>query len=407
MLKVCTLFLFLLLSISSISGAETIKNWEDSGVDATVGEVTASDGTSLSYAEFGDAETSNATMVLVHGWISAKEFWNKQVKDLVDSNVHVIAYDYRNHGESGPSRDLNSTYADAMAKMSISGLASDLRDIIHAFDLDQQETPITLVGHSMGGMVIMKALEIFGHDELNVGSVALVDSSLTEFAPDAVPEEQRSEMGAETTNSMFLEMLASMGGPNGTEYRNNLYSTAYFTKDLSSEELETVEEYLNKAPLEPSIALGYSVLGTYGNGNAMIDIAINNALGAGVPVLGIALRPSAGRGYRYTTERKEEASVGGCDFKIVDLSEGFPDDNTAHFAFWQEETKDTAEAVTEALVDFAHNSLSDECAELPEGGKVDTGTGVEMTMTSTAASVHASSALLMMVAATIATFVVA
>merc|ERR1712227_453284 len=165
-----------------------------------------------------------------------------------------------------------------------------------------------------------------------------------------------------------------MSGPNGTEFRTTVYSTSYFTEDASPEELDMVAEYIDKAPLAPSAALGYSNLGSFGNGYAMIDITINNALGAGVPVLGIALRPSAGRGYRYTTEL---------------------------FAFWQEETKDTAEAVTEALVDFAHNSLSDECAELPEGGKVDTGTGVEMTMTSAAASVHASSALLMMVAATI------
>merc|ERR1712224_11218 len=96
---------------------------------------------------------------------------------------------------------------------------------------------------------------------------------------------------------------------------------------------------------------------------------------------------------------------GGCDFTILDLSEGFPDDNTAHFAFWQEETKDTAEVVTEALVDFAHNSLSEECAELPE---VAPGTDVEMTMPSTATSIRTSaSALLMMAAAIAATFVVA
>jgi len=273
------------------------------------------------------------------------------------------------------------------------------------FDLDQQETPITLVGHSMGGGVIMKALEIFGHDELNVGSVALVDSSLTEFAPEAVPEEQRSEMGADMTNSMFLEMLATMSGPNGTEYRTTAYSTGYFTKDISQEELDMVAEYIDKAPLEPSVALGYSNLGSFGNGYAMIDIAINNALGAGVPVLGIALRPSAGRGFRYTTERKEEASVGGCDFTILDLSEGFPDDSTAHFAFWQEGTKDAAEAVTEALVDFAHNSLSEECAELPE---VPPSTDVEMTMPSTATSIRTSaSTLLMMAAASAAMFVVA
>merc|ERR1712146_458302 len=199
-------------------------------------------------------------------------------------------------------------------------------------------------------------------------------------------------------------MLADMSG--GKDIQFGIYSS-YFTEDALPEEMAMVEEYVDKAPLEPSLALSYSVIGTYGNGHGMIDIAINNVLGVGVPLLGIALRPSAGRGYRYTTERKEEASVGGCDFTILDLSEGFPDDNSAHFAFWQEETKDTAEAVTEALVDFAHNSLSEECAELPEGGKVDTGTGVEMTMPSTAVSVRTSSALLMMVAATVATFVIA
>merc|ERR1712003_331002 len=211
-----------------------------------------------------------------------------------------------------------------------------------------------------------------------------------EIAPDSVPEEQRLQMGAGMTNVGFLGMLKNMLGPDGETARLDAYS-GFFPEDISPEEWAVVEEYVAKAALEPSVALEYTGIGTFGNGNGLVDIAINNVLAAGVPLLGIALRPGTARGYRYTQERKEEVeTLGGCDFTIVDLSVGLPDDQRAHFSFWLEETKDIQEEVSNALVDFAHSSLYEECAELPDAAGEAVDTSVEMSMPSTSASVRAS-----------------
>jgi len=293
------------------------------------------------------------------------EFWSKQLKDLVDNDVHVIAFDQRNHGASGPSRELNSTHATAMAKMSISGLASDLRDLVYALDLDKKENPITMVGHSMGGMVILKALETFGNEALNVGRLALVDSSLTEFATKSTPEEQRMHQGAGMTLTDAIQAMGRVLGPDGEAVRLGMYSE-FFDEDISPEEWAIVEEYVGKAPLEPSVALFHTSMGTFGDGNGMVDIAINNVLGEDVPVIGIALRPSTAKGFRHTIKRKKEANVGGCNFRIVDLAEGLPNDSSGHFSFWSDQRKDVQEEVNKALVDFVHSSVSEACGQKEE-----------------------------------------
>lgn len=334
----------------------TVANFANSSVTATMGEVKASDGTTLSYVEVGDP--ADPTMVLVHGWLSSKEFWSKQLKDLADSGVHVIAYDQRNHGASGPSRELNGTYATAQAKMSIAGLASDLYDLVSALSLTQEDHPITLVGHSMGGMVILKAMETYGHKALNVGGIVFVDSGLTEFSPSSYPEEERVRRGALLTTREAEDTIGEVyPGPMREAGRLDLYST-FFSEDISPEQWEVVEEYVAKAPLEPSISLFYTLVGSVGDGAALADIAINNVLGVDVPFTGIALCPSTARGYRYMEERKIEAGVGGQNLTIVDLSTGLPDDHRAHFAFWQEEGTSVREKVNKVLTDFAKRGNS-------------------------------------------------
>lgn len=329
----------------------TIPNFMNSTVTVTVANVTIRDGTTINYLEVGDP--SNPTMVLVHGWLSSKEFWSKQLEDLVDSGVHVIAYDQRNHGASGPSRELNSSYATAMTRMSAGGLASDLNDFISSLGLKEKRQPITLAGHSMGGMVVLKAMEIFGHEHLNVGGIALVDSSFNLVAPDSCPEEERVRRGALMTLNDAGEAISYIfPGPGGESARLDFYS-GFFTEDITPEEWEMVEEYAAKTPLEPSADIFYTLLGAVGAGTHMVDIAINNILGVGVPITGIALCPSTTRSYRFLEERKEEAGVGNRNITIVDLSDGLPDDHRGHFSFWQEARKSVRKEVNKAMADLA------------------------------------------------------
>jgi len=329
----------------------TVANFANSSVEATLGEVKARDGTTLNYVEVGNP--AHPTMVLVHGWLSAKEFWNKQLKDLVDGGVHVIAFDQRNHGASGPSREINGSYAPAQAKMSVAGFATDLYDLISALGLDEKELPIMLVGHSMGGMVILKAMEIFGREKMNVGGIFSVDSTVTPFGPASYPEEERLRRGIVQTNSEAEDAIGEVyPGPKREAGRLDMY-LSFFSEDLPPEERKMVEEYVAKAPLEPSVTLFYSIVGAVGGGDALADILINNVLGAGVDFTGVALCPSTIRGYKYMEERKNEAGVKGQSPVFLDLSAGFPDDHRRHFTFWNNHT--VSEQVNEALVEFAAN----------------------------------------------------
>jgi pimeloyl-ACP methyl ester carboxylesterase len=102
-------------------------------------EVRSSDGTRLHVESFGRADAP--TIVLVHGWMCALRLWRYQLDSLAE-DFHVIAYDARGHGRSGPG---------AGDDYSIEALAEDLHSVLDACALN---SPVALGGHSMGAMTI-------------------------------------------------------------------------------------------------------------------------------------------------------------------------------------------------------------------------------------------------------------
>ena len=110
--------------------------------------ITVRDGVRLAVRDQGaiDAET---TVVLLHGLCLEQGSWAGQVRHLTSrwgSRVRIISYDHRGHGRSDAAP--TSTYV-------IEQLAADLADILAALDVTG---PLTLVGHSMGGMVALAYL---------------------------------------------------------------------------------------------------------------------------------------------------------------------------------------------------------------------------------------------------------
>ena len=102
-------------------------------------EVRSSDGTRLHVQELGDPGAP--TIVLVHGWMCALRLWRHQL-DALAEDFHLIAYDMRGHGRSGPA---------AGDDYSIEALAEDLQAVLDARALNR---PVVLGGHSMGAMTI-------------------------------------------------------------------------------------------------------------------------------------------------------------------------------------------------------------------------------------------------------------
>jgi pimeloyl-ACP methyl ester carboxylesterase len=110
--------------------------------------VTTSDGVSLSVRDWG-SHAAGHTVVLLHGFCLNKESWNIQSTQLIrhwGNNIRIISYDHRGHGDSGNA---------PMHTYRIDRLAADLAELLVALGITG---PLTLVGHSMGGMTALAYL---------------------------------------------------------------------------------------------------------------------------------------------------------------------------------------------------------------------------------------------------------
>jgi pimeloyl-ACP methyl ester carboxylesterase len=110
--------------------------------------VTVRDGVQLAVRDQGPAH-AEATVVLLHGLCLEKGSWAGQIRHLTrrwGDRIRIISYDHRGHGRSGlaPKR----TYTVAQ-------LAEDLADVLTALRVTG---PLTLAGHSMGGMIALAYL---------------------------------------------------------------------------------------------------------------------------------------------------------------------------------------------------------------------------------------------------------
>jgi pimeloyl-ACP methyl ester carboxylesterase len=110
--------------------------------------VTVRDGVQLAVRDQGPIH-AEATVVLLHGLCLEKGSWAGQIRHLTrqwGDRIRIISYDHRGHGgsDSAPKR----TYM-------IEQLADDLADVLTALDVSG---PLTLAGHSMGGMVALAYL---------------------------------------------------------------------------------------------------------------------------------------------------------------------------------------------------------------------------------------------------------
>ena len=117
------------------------------------------DGTKLQVTEAGDGPT----VVLVHGAGLSSGVWSYQFHDLTD-RFRLVAPDLRAHGES----DVGSE------GVTIAAMADDLAEVFDRLDLHAS----LLVGHSMGGMAVLRLAR--RHPDLlaeRVSSVLLVSTA--------------------------------------------------------------------------------------------------------------------------------------------------------------------------------------------------------------------------------------
>ena len=125
-------------------------------------------GVDLSWSERGSGEPA---FVLCHGYTGSSHDWALQVDELARPR-RVVTYDHRGHGYS--------TKVGSLEGYSIQQLADDLAAVLDAVG----DGPVDLLGHSMGGRVVMTM--VLERPDL-VRSLILMDTSAWSFQP---PDEE-------------------------------------------------------------------------------------------------------------------------------------------------------------------------------------------------------------------------
>ena len=111
--------------------------------------LTLKNGEKLYYEDVGNGPD---TLVMMHGWTSSHEIYQKPV-EMLRKQVRCIIYDHRGHGKS---KEANS------GTPTMETLAEDLHELIRELSLSD----ITLLGWSMGGGVIFNYVRLYGCDGL-------------------------------------------------------------------------------------------------------------------------------------------------------------------------------------------------------------------------------------------------
>jgi pimeloyl-ACP methyl ester carboxylesterase len=101
--------------------------------------VRSADGVPIHYEVRGAGEP---TLVFVHGWAMDGTLWERQVTEL-SRWERVVTLDLAGHGQSGKDR----------ADWSIAAFGADVKAVVDDLGADQ----VILIGHSMGGPVVLEA----------------------------------------------------------------------------------------------------------------------------------------------------------------------------------------------------------------------------------------------------------
>jgi pimeloyl-ACP methyl ester carboxylesterase len=104
-----------------------------------VAEVSSRDGVAVRYEVVGRGAPP---LVLVHGWSCDRRYWRYQTAHFSQRST-LVAVDLAGHGESGTER----------AAWTMASFGDDVVAVLDALDL----RGVVLVGHSMGGDVIVEA----------------------------------------------------------------------------------------------------------------------------------------------------------------------------------------------------------------------------------------------------------
>ena len=123
-------------------------------INAETKILSSSEKTQIAYEIHGD---NDRAIVFVHGWLCNRSFWKDQIKHFANDYT-VVAIDLRGHGQS----------SSEIENLSINAFAQDVIAVTASLGLSD----VTLVGHSLGGLVVLETASL---NAINLKGVVLVD----------------------------------------------------------------------------------------------------------------------------------------------------------------------------------------------------------------------------------------
>lgn len=218
--------------------------------------VTTEDGVALHVEEVGPA-AAPLTVVFVHGWVCTSQAWVLQRRSLASPDVRLVFYDQRGHGRSGRPRP---------EKTDLEVLGRDLGRVLQAA---APAGPAMLVGHSMGGMVVMALVD--QRPELFDGTgpvvaVALLSTSSGRLASVSLGLPAGLAHVTRRLLPRSYSVLARYGDriesrrPRG-DFTWMLSKYLAFGGSVDPALVELMEEMIAQAPLATSAGFGAALLG--------------------------------------------------------------------------------------------------------------------------------------------------
>ena len=185
--------------------------------EAQVQKVQSADGVEIAYVADGSGEPA---LVFIHGWSCDKSYWSEQIKTF-SPRFKVVAIDLAGHGDSG----LNRT------DFTMEKFGEDVASVVNALKLKK----VILIGHSMGGAVIIEAAKLLG-DKV----IGLIGADTYQSFSDSWTADQKEG---------FLKTFKENFKPTTIQFVKSL-----FPKTADSLLVKKVAEDMSSAPPEAAVS---------------------------------------------------------------------------------------------------------------------------------------------------------
>lgn len=135
---------------------------------AVTGSAVSADGVEIAYVTCGQGEPA---LVFVHGWSCDRGYWEEQLGHFGESHK-LVAVDLAGHGRSGKGR----------TDYTMEAFGADVATVVEKLGLEQ----VILIGHSMGGEVIVEAARRLSDRVIGLIGVDTLGDVELELAPEVI-----------------------------------------------------------------------------------------------------------------------------------------------------------------------------------------------------------------------------